>query len=556
MIKGASVDLEAAKSLSPEQVLVLFQNLERKNNQLLVADARLSELSTVQDQLSSVGDELQSTKDELKKVKAQLKWLRHQVFGARSERRVLQMLPGADQLWLGEQFLDVPEEPPPKSTTVRQYERSNRRKPTNLVDEDSQLRFDDNVPVETIELEDPRFQGLPEADIVVVDERVTYRLAQRSPYVILKLIQKVAKLKGEESISCPSLPAAVFPGSSADVSFLASMIFDKYCCHLPLYRQHQRLESSGVYIERSTMTRLVHRSGELLEPIYNALVSSVLNSSVLGVDETPTPAGRKNKKMKKGYYWVFYGDRDEVFFLFSPSRSQSVIDKALEGFEGKLLTDGYVVYDTFANKNENVVLCNCWNHTRREFLKAEGLEPELVGKVIGELQKLYRVEKWAKHLSPEDRLTLRQKYSEPIVTALFEDFESELEETSLLPSNAYLDAIEYAVKRKKELTVFLGDPAVQIDTNHVERQLRGQAVGRKNWMFHFTEVGARHGAIFFSLIQSCRLAGVDPTTYLIDILQRVDTHPAIDVHQLTPRNWKKFYSAEPMKSLLNSTDSS
>lgn len=550
------MDIEAIKSLTAEQILCIVQELERKNNQLLVADAKISELSAVETELSSVEVELQSTKGELKRVKEQLDWLKHQFFGASSERRTLEALSYVDQLWLGEQFLEVSEEPPAKKTTVRQYERNHRRKPTNLVDEDSQLRFDDTVPVETIEIEDPRFQGVPKADIVVVDERVTYRLAQRSPYVVLKLVQKVAKLRGEEAVSCPALPTAVFPGSSADVSFLASMVIDKYCCHLPLYRQHQRLESSGVYIERSTMTRLIHRTGEMLELIYNALVSSVLNSSVLGVDETPTPAGRKNKKMKQGFYWVFYGDREEVFFLFSPSRSQAVIDKALEGFEGKILTDGYVVYDNFAKANKNVVPCNCWGHTRREFLKAEKLEPEKVRQILLELQKLYRVEKWARHLSPEDRLTLRRKYSEPIVTALFDNFEAELEETALLPSSAYLNAIEYATKRKRELTVFLQDPAVQIDTNHVERQLRGQAVGRKNWMFHFTEVGARHGAIFYSLIQSCRLAEVDPTAYLIDILQRIDTHPAIDVHQLIPRNWKELFSANPMTSLLGSTDGS
>jgi len=553
--------------MSPERVLDIFQTLEqqieRKNTQLLVADAELSELSAVETdlsavktELSAVETELQSTKDELRELKEQANWLRHQLFGARSERRALEVLTVADQLWLGEQFLEVPEEPPAKKTTVRQYERNNRSKPTNLVDEDSQLRFDDNVPVEIVEVEDPRFKGVPESEIVVVDERVTYRLAQRSPYVVLKIVQKVAKLKGEEAVSCPPIPAAVFPGSSADVSFLASMVTDKYCCHLPVYRQHQRLESGGVFIERSTMTRLVHRTGELLEPIYNALTSSVLSSFVLGIDETPTPAGTKNKKIRKGYYWVFYGDREEVFFLFSPSRGQAVIDKVLEGFQGKLLTDGYVVYDNFCKKNEGVVLCNCWSHTRREFLKAEKLEPEKVSRIILELQKLYRVERWARHLSPEDRLTLRRKYSEPIVMALFQDFQRELEETSLLPSNSYLNAIEYALNRKKELLVFLEDPAVQIDTNHVERQLRGQAIGRKNWMFHFTEVGARHGAVFFSLIQSCRLAGVDPTTYLIDILQRIDTHPAADVHQLIPRNWKELFSANPMKSLLDSMDSS
>lgn len=122
-------------------------------------------------------------------------------------------------------------------------------------------------------------------------------------------------------------------------------------------------------MNRATLTRLVHRLGELMEPIYHALFSSILLSSVLGVDETPTPAGRKNGKIKSGYYWIFFGDRNEVAFIFAPTRSQSVLDEALAGFEGKLLCDGYVAYEGFAQENSNVTLCQCWNHTRREFLK-------------------------------------------------------------------------------------------------------------------------------------------------------------------------------------------
>jgi len=112
-------------------------------------------------------------------------------------------------------------------------------------------------------------------------------------------------------------------------------------------------------------------------------------------------------------------------------------------------------------------------------------------------------------------------------------------------------AAEYAIARKVELQVYLEDPNLQIDTNHVERALRPQAVGRKNWMFHVTEVGARHGAIFYSLIQSCILSGVDPTTYFIDVLQRVDTHPASEVHLLTPRLWRENFQDAPLKSLLD-----
>lgn len=481
-----------------------------------------------------------------------LAWFRRQLFGARSERRILEVQEPADQLWLGMQLLEPSPTPPEPATTVSSYERKRRRNPTTFAAPDSQLRFDETVPVEEIVIPDPELEGVPESEIEVISERVTYRLAQRQgPYVVLKFIQKVWKRKGESKPSCPSLPPAVIEGSSADVSFLAGLLIDKFRYHLPLYRQHQRLEQSGVYVDRGTLTRLVHRTGELMESIYHALFSSVLSSEVLTADESPTPAGRGKGKMNSGYYWVFYGDKDEVAFLFSPSRGQQVVDEALAEFQGTLLSDGYGVYESFAERHPGVVHAQCWSHTRRYFVKAEKAEPKKVQQVIRWIQQLYEVEERAKELPDDEKLRLRQEHSKPIVKTIFEFLEKELSETALLPSNPFIKAAEYAVARKDELQVFLDDPRVPLDTNHVERTLRPQAVGRKNWMFHVTEVGARHGAIFYSLIQSCILCGVDPTVYFIDILQRIDFHPARDVHLLTPRLWKEHFGNDPLCSVLS-----
>jgi hypothetical protein len=71
---------------------------------------------------------------------------------------------------------------------------------------------------------------------------------------------------------------------------------------------------------------------------------------------------------------------------------------------------------------------------------------------------------------------------------------------------------------------------------------------RKNWLFCWTEVGAKYVGIVQGLITTCRLQGVDPYVYLIDVLQRVATHPAADVHLLTPRLWKELFAATPLRS--------
>ena len=104
--------------------------------------------------------------------------------------------------------------------------------------------------------------------------------------------------------------------------------------------------------------------------------------------------------------------------------------------------------------------------------------------------------------------------------------------------------------RKASLEVFLADPAVPIDTNHLERGLRVIPTGKKNWLFCWTEIGAERVGIIQSLLVTCRLQGVDPYTYLVDVLQRIGEHPASLVGDLTPRVWKDKFSHNPMKSDL------
>ena len=518
-------------------------------------EARISEvesrLNTNESLIQQKDAHILSLETRVEGMQRQIDWLCRQLFGALSERRILKRQSYADQLWLGEQMLQSTEQPPADSTTVKAYERAQRKNPVEFVDSDSQLRFDATVPVKVIEVPNPATVGLAEDQFEQIGERCTYRLAQeRGPYVVLKYVQKVVKLKEKEEVSCPPVPGAVLERSSADVSFLAGMVQDKFQFHLPLYRQYQRLEQAGVYLDRGTLTRLTHRVGELLEPVYHSVLSSVLLSQLLTVDESPTRAGRGEGKMKTGYFWALYGDQDEVAFLFSPTRSKKVLDDVLKGFQGKLMSDGYVIYELLAGESGGKVIpVQCWAHTRRQFVEAEKVAPAEVQRVLGWIQDLYKVESTGRG-DPKRLLQLRREHSKPIMDQIFGFLEQALQESVLLPSNPFLKAANYAVQRKVPLQVCLEDAAVPLDTNHVERALRPQAVGRKNWMFHVTEVGARHAAIFYTLIQSCRLCQVDPGVYLVDVLQRIDRHPAIDVHLLTPRLWKDNFSQQPLGSDL------
>ena len=170
--------------------------------------------------------------------------------------------------------------------------------------------------------------------------------------------------------------------------------------------------------------------------------------------------------------------------------------------------------------------------------------------MIGEL---YDCEKQMRELGlpAEKVLAYRAEHAKPVVDRFFGWLRSTLNEEILLPTNPFTKAANYALTRETALRVFLEYPDVPLDTNHLERAIRPIAMGRKNWLFCWTEIGAEYVGIVQSLLSTCRVQGIDPYTYLVDVLQRIDTHPAKDVELLTPRLWKEHFAASPLKSDLD-----
>jgi transposase len=489
-------------------------------------------------------EKLVAERDDLKR---QVAWFERQLFGEKSERRILDS--EGRQLFLGEMGSEVAA--PTATESVAAYR---RRKPRERQDE-GLLRFDPSVPVEVIRQAPPEDVS-PETHIQI-SEKTTDRLAQRpGSYVVLRYVREVWKRKEDGAIVSAPAPPAVLEKSLADVSVLAGLLIDKFLYHLPLYRQHQRMAAAGVHLTRATLTNWVHRTAELLEPIYQAQLGSILTSSVIAMDETPIRAGRdksKPGKMSRGYFWPIYGEKDEIAFPFSPSRSQKMVEETLASFGGKLLTDGYKVYSRYTETVNKLQHAFCWSHTRRNFEEGLRSEPALCGEALDRIGKLYEQEALIRRKDdpPEKRQEHRATRSKPIVDEFFSWLEAKVQDQVLLPSNAFLQAARYALERKDGLRVFLEDPNVPIDTNHLEREIRPIALGRKNWLFCWTEIGARHVGVVQSLIATCRLQGISPYTYLVDVLQRVETHPARRVAELTPRLWKELFAADPLRSDLD-----
>lgn len=493
--------------------------------------------------LEASADEMRRQADELRR---QLDWFKRQLFGAKSERRIVDA--DGRQLFLGEADESAAAA---ASSNVTVAEHQRRRRPPKQEPDEGGLRFDDSVPVEEVRIENPDLEA---GEGEVITEKVTYRLAQRpSSYVVLKYVRPVVK-REDGKMSCPPAPPSVLGKSVADVSLLACLAVDKFRFHLPLHRQHQRMAAAGIRLARSTLTGWIHRTADLLEPIYQAQLESILRSKVLAMDETPIKAGRRGRgRMETGYFWPVYGDKNEVVFPFSQSRASAIVREVLGEYCGVLLSDGYRAYEKHAAEVNGIVHAQCWSHARRHFVKAEGAEPALTDQALELIRQLYEVEgeMRAKALSDEKRLERRGERSKPIADEFFAWLRTELTKRLLLPSNPFTEAANYALERERGLRVFLEYPNVPIDTNHLEREIRPIALGRKNWLFCWTEVGAQCVGIFQSLLATCRLHGVDPYAYLVDVLQRVETHPASEVALLTPRLWKDHFAEEPLRSDLD-----
>ena len=220
-------------------------------------------------------------------------------------------------------------------------------------------------------------------------------------------------------------------------------------------------------------------------------------------------------------------------YVYAPDRKAERPIAHLCGFTGVLQVDGYGGYRTLAERGE-VVLAFCWAHVRRRFyeLAAAGPAP-IASEALTRIAGLYAVEKEIRGRGSDERHAVRQEKSRPILDELEPWLRAKLDLISQKTKLA--EAIRYALSRWEGLTRFAGDGRIEIDSNVVERAIRPIALNRKNALFAGSDGGGEHWAIVASLIETCKLAGIDPQTYLADVIARiVNGHPNSQIDDLLP----------------------
>jgi transposase len=336
--------------------------------------------------------------------------------------------------------------------------------------------------------------------------------------------------------TAPSVPAVIEKGI-AEPGLLAQIVVAKYADHLPLHRQQGIFARHGADLSKSTMCDFVADVSDLTMPVVKELKRGIVTGSVIHSDDTHVTVqdAGANGGSRRAFVWVYIGENGDVVFDFTDSRSREGPELFLTGFQGYLQVDAYAGYDNiFATRK--VIEVACWAHVRRRFFAAAKLGVEIGAKVVEAIQALYAIERHAAALDPDQRRALRQKDAKPILDAMLPWLQGESQRA--LPASVLGKAFSYCLKLWPALVRYLEDGRLAIDNNISERAMRRVAVGRKNWMFAGSNEGGKRAANLYSLIASCHAHGVDPWSYLKDILPRLATTPQSRITELTPRGWK------------------
>jgi transposase len=348
-------------------------------------------------------------------------------------------------------------------------------------------------------------------------------------------------------------PARVMDGGMVTTAFAAHVAVSKFAWHLPLHRQAQMLASCGVIIDRGTLGAWVARVAWWLELLYDALTAFIRSQPRVFCDETPLPQldpGRKRTKVCQ--LWAqAVDDRPwngpappAVAYTFAESRSAREVEGQLSSFAGVLQVDGYRAYKTLVKRRgkSNVApvrLAFCLAHARRKFVdvvKLTGSSEAL--SILARIAEIYRIEADLRGESADTRLIIRRRKTGPVMRELKVKLTELSDEVS--SKSALGKAVSYTLNHWGGLTTFLEDGRVEVDSNVVERSMKSVALTRKNSLF----VGSAHGgktfAVIASLVNTCKLNGVDPEIWLADVLECVISGEvkANEIDGLLPWNWK------------------
>ncbi len=398
-----------------------------------------------------------------------------------------------------------------------------------------------------------RFCPDTKVPLVPIGEKVTEELEyEAAKYFIVEHCQieygPSPKIASERKIETQLAPMPLRPleGCLAGATLLAWLLTSKYKYHLPLYRLETMLTDRGMQIPRARLCDWVLDAAFLMKPIVDALLDSIRAGPVRQLDDTPVRCqGKKGQGNFTAYLWTYVNPEVEgVAYVFSEGRGSKHITAVLEGSTGYLVGDAYSGQQKAAKDIGNLHLCGCWAHAFRYFRDALEEDRPRITRMLKLVGKLFDLEEAAdkEGISVEERLERRNQMDPAILESIFQEVDAWNADPNRDEASGRAKAYRYLHNQREAMTRFLEDGRIPIHNNACELAIRCLALGRKNWLFAGSIRGGDAAAIIFSLVESCKIAGICVEEYLADALVRVRHHPKSKMAELIPAEWGKRFA--------------
>lgn len=483
--------------------------------------------------------EKEDFKKEVAKLQGQLQQVTKIAFGGKSERHLI----NPDQLTLDLQAEEMA--PATKLSDVKkiEYIKTDTPKKRNLSELGAYMQHLEHV----YETREP--ENLPEGAIKIGEEH--HEILEQTPgktFVRVIVIPKYKIVSGDDrektTIIAAQAPERPLFKCVAGATILAQLLSDKFCDHLPLFRQQKRFERNGVSLPYNTLIDWTGKAIDKLTVLGDALLKEIIGSSYIHVDETGLPVllrkeNSRSKKKHKGYLWGYHNSLDKlVYFDYQPGRGEKHTIGILQNFHGIIQTDGWQVYESVAAKQKEITQICCLAHARRKFVDALPYDRELAEYALKKFGAIYKIESNCKEqgLSYDEIARVRQREAVPILEELhkwmLENYKA------ILPSSHITSAIGYTLERWERLCYYTTIGKLQPDNNPVERSIRPVVLGRKNYLFAGSHEAAKRLAMIYSLLGTCNLNNVNPYEWLKDVFDNINSWPINRIHELLPHNWK------------------
>lgn len=470
--------------------------------------------------------------DQVTQLQHQVALLQKMVFGPRNERFKVAETPD-NQLSLGvssEPIAEVKVEKTPVKGHDRSKVKLEAKKhpgrnplPSSLRREIVEIKPDEDV-----------------TDCIRLEDEVTEVLeVKAAEFYVKRYVRHKYVRKENEGIAIGKLPNRAIEKGIPGASVLAMLIISKFIDHLPIYRQLAIFKRAGVILHYNTVLDWTNNGLDILEPIYDHLRRKLLASNYLQADETGIKVldSEKNGSTHQGYLWAYRDvNSNLVLFEYQRGRNKEGPAKTLKDFKGYLQTDGYAAYDQFYHR-DGIKMLHCMAHARRYFKEAENNDKERSSYALKFFQEVYEIERQIKNLSAEEKRTIREE-----IVPKLNEFHTWMTEQyrHVTPKSPIGKALEYSLKRWKELTLFTTDGQLEIDNNRIENEIRPIALGRKNYLFAGSHESAQRIAMIYSLLASCKTNEIDPMKWLIHVLEELPNRTVNNIEDLLPQKGNQY----------------